>query len=152
MSRTGLGRGHQTEAASCSQLRSPLRRRRQSAALPWAARDLDQSAWGNVQVGEGVAWRLPDSSTACSIGIVNQRSEEHAVQAVEERLRDRFPDVDPGVVKDVVHGSHAELTGPVRDFVPILVEHAARERLARTARAPGAPHAPVPGRGGDAVP
>ena len=82
---------------------------------------------------------------------MNHRSEEQAVQAIEERLRARFPDVDPAVVKDVVHGTHAELTGPVRDFVPVLVEHAARDRLARTARPLGAPHAPAPGRG-DAIP
>lgn len=84
---------------------------------------------------------------------MNHRSEEQAVQAVEERLRARFPDVDPAVVKDVVHRTHAELTGPVREFVSVLVEHAARNRLARTARPPGAPHAPVPVPGrGDGVP
>ena len=78
---------------------------------------------------------------------MNHRSEEQAVQAVEERLRARFPDVDPAVVKDVVHGTHAELTGPVRDFVPVLVEHAARNRLARTARAPVLRTLPSPGEG-----
>ncbi len=100
----------------------------------------------------GVACPLPESSRACSIGIVNRRSEEHAVQAVEERLRSRFPDVDPDIVKEVVHGTHAELTGPVRDFVPVLVEHAARERLAEQPVPRVLPAPPSPGEGGDVIP
>lgn len=82
---------------------------------------------------------------------MNHRSEEHAVQAVEERLRARFPDVDPAVVKDVVHRTHAELTGPVRDFVPVLVEHAARDRLVRAAPPRVLHTLPSPGEG-NAIP
>jgi hypothetical protein len=80
---------------------------------------------------------------------VDAQTEEHAVQAVEERLLARFPDIDPTEVKDAVRGAHAELTGPLRDFVPVLVEHAARERLAHRARVRGGPKATAaraPGR------
>ncbi len=75
-----------------------------------------------------------------TIRIVDSKNEQHAVQAVEERLQARFPDIDPADVKDVP----AELTGPLTDFVPVLVEHAARERLARRARIRGGPNAPAP--------
>lgn len=75
---------------------------------------------------------------------MDSENEEHAIKAVEERLRARFPDVAPTDVKDVVHRAHAELTGPLRDFVPVLVEHAARERLARRAGARGGSDAAAP--------
>jgi hypothetical protein len=38
------------------------------------------------------------------------------------------------VVEAAVRLAHSELTGPVRDFVPVLVEHAARDRLAFAVR------------------
>lgn len=56
--------------------------------------------------------------------------EEQAVEAVIDRLADRFPQVDRGQIQDVVHDAHHKLDGnPIRDYVPVLVEHAARERL-----------------------
>ena len=92
---------------------------------------------------------LPERCGVANIRRVDAKNEEHAVQAVEERLRARFPDIDPTEVKHVVRGAHAELTGPLRDYVPVLVEHAARERLSQQApvrRAPNAPTTQVPGR------
>lgn len=55
--------------------------------------------------------------------------EQQALLDVEARLRLRFPDLDPAVVEAAVRLSYAELTGPIRDFVPLLVERAARDRL-----------------------
>lgn len=49
---------------------------------------------------------------------------------VQARLTGRFRHVDPAVVEAAVHLAHSELTGHVRDFVPVLVEHVARDRLA----------------------
>ena len=60
---------------------------------------------------------------------------------VQQRLEARFPDLDPDVVADAVQVAAAGITGPVRDYVPLLVERAARERLNR-AVAGGTP-APV---------
>ena len=51
---------------------------------------------------------------------------------VQERLEARFPDLDPTVVEAAIRVCAAEITGPVRDFVPLLVERAARERLRRS--------------------
>ena len=56
--------------------------------------------------------------------------EERAIAEVQSRLEARFPDLDATVVEAAVRLAQAEITGPVRDFVPVLVERAARTRLA----------------------
>jgi hypothetical protein len=61
--------------------------------------------------------------------------EERAVEDVIDRLAGRFPDVPRDHIVTVVHETHLELQGnPIRDFVPVLVEHAARKRLRREAK------------------
>ena len=69
---------------------------------------------------------------------------------VQERLEARFPDLDPAVVQDAVEAAAAGITGPVRDYVPLLVERAARERLKRVVAggdpAPSEPGGPEPDR------
>lgn len=60
--------------------------------------------------------------------------EAAALGAVQERLSDRFPELDPHVVEAAVRVAHSELTGPVRAYVPVLVEHLARERLGSMVR------------------
>lgn len=62
---------------------------------------------------------------------MNQASEAAAITEVQERLADRFPEVSREVVEAAVRAAHAEVQGPIRDFVPLLVEHAARDHLAR---------------------
>jgi hypothetical protein len=61
---------------------------------------------------------------------VDNEHEQQALVAVQERLRQWFPDLDAAVIEAAVRVSHAEPAGPVRDFVPLLVERAARERPA----------------------
>ena len=57
--------------------------------------------------------------------------EQNALAGVRDRLCRQFPQLDQTVVEAAVRLAHEELTGsPIRDFVPILVEHAARDRLA----------------------
>jgi hypothetical protein len=60
--------------------------------------------------------------------------EQRALVEVQQRLRDRFPELDPPVVEAAVRVAHTELTGPIRDFAPLLVEKAARDRLASAIR------------------
>jgi hypothetical protein len=56
--------------------------------------------------------------------------EARAVDQVVDRLAARFPDVSRDRVAAIVGEEHLELEGnPIRDFVPVLVEHEARERL-----------------------
>lgn len=50
----------------------------------------------------------------------------------EDRLVQRFPDISRSVIEEAVWQEHKALEGGrVRDFVPILVEHAAKARLSR---------------------
>ena len=62
---------------------------------------------------------------------MDEEHERLALAGVRERLCERYPGLDPALVEAAVRVSHLELTGnPIRDFVPLLVEHAARDRLA----------------------
>lgn len=82
---------------------------------------------------------------------MDRAAERRALAEVQARLEERFPDLHPDVVAAAVSLAHSELDGPVRDFVPVLVEHAARDRLSFALPSePGA--APVDGvEGGAAV-
>lgn len=64
--------------------------------------------------------------------------ELEAVEQVCQRLVARFPTVPMTTVRATVQELHASLVGPVRNFVPILIEHAARDRMSAIAasRAP----------------
>lgn len=55
--------------------------------------------------------------------------ETRAIHDVQERLRARFPHLDGGRVDDAVTMAHASLTGPIRHYVPVLVERAALDSL-----------------------
>lgn len=59
-------------------------------------------------------------------------SEElRALTEVVDRLAAKFPGVSRDHIENVVQQEHKLLdTGRVRAFVPVLVEHAARDRLA----------------------
>ena len=76
---------------------------------------------------------------------MDEEHERLALAGVRERLRERYPDLDPALVEAAVRVSHLELTGnPIRDFVPLLVEHAARDRLAFAIHNPSPADAPPP--------
>ncbi|NYD99715.1 hypothetical protein BJY21_000900 [Kineosphaera limosa] len=55
--------------------------------------------------------------------------EQAAVEHVVDRLQERYEGVPTEIVETVVRRAHAEFDGPIRDFVPLLVEKAARGRL-----------------------
>lgn len=80
---------------------------------------------------------------------MDRAAERKALVEVQARLEQRFPHLHPDVVGAAVSLAHSELDGPVRDFVPVLVEHAARDRLASVE--PGSPAA-APGDVGNAAP
>ncbi|WP_415854486.1 three-helix bundle dimerization domain-containing protein [Sinomonas sp. G460-2] len=60
-----------------------------------------------------------------------QQSEAQALESVRSRLTKRFPELGEETVASAVSAASSEMTGPIRDYVPILVEHNARERLTR---------------------
>lgn len=51
--------------------------------------------------------------------------------AVVDRLVERFPHTQRSVIEAVVAEEHRLLDGPIRDYVPLLVERAAKRRLAQ---------------------
>jgi hypothetical protein len=65
---------------------------------------------------------------------MDPQTEATAMADVQARLAERFPTVAVEVVEAAVRVAHSAMTGPVRDFVPILVEHSARDRLAALVR------------------
>lgn len=62
--------------------------------------------------------------------VMDGKVEAHEIVNVEARLAERFPHLERHVVAAAVRSAHSEMTGGIRDFVPVLVEHNARERLA----------------------
>jgi hypothetical protein len=61
------------------------------------------------------------------------RDEElKAIGKVVDRLVERFPSVPRSNIEEAVREEHGALeNGRVRDFVPVLVERAAKARLSR---------------------
>ncbi|MDV8147189.1 three-helix bundle dimerization domain-containing protein [Arthrobacter sp. B10-11] len=56
--------------------------------------------------------------------------ELRALDHVVDRLAEKYPAVPRQHIEDLVEQEHRSLdTGRVRDYVPILVEHAVKDRL-----------------------
>ena len=56
--------------------------------------------------------------------------ESRELAVVTERLATAFPSVPTTAVREVVTAAWSEFTGkPIRDFVPVLAERAARDLL-----------------------
>lgn len=56
--------------------------------------------------------------------------ENQRVAQVVDRLSERFPHIPTEHIAELVEAIHHELDGnPVRDFVPVLIEHDAKEVL-----------------------
>ncbi|WP_157372865.1 three-helix bundle dimerization domain-containing protein [Agromyces sp. Root81] len=67
---------------------------------------------------------------------MDHTEEVRAVDEVIDRLVSRFPDLPRDHIAAVVETAHLELEGnPVRDFVPVLVERTAKQRLKQEAKA-----------------
>ena len=57
-------------------------------------------------------------------------SEAEAISRIARRLQQQFPELPAEAVEAAVNGRYQDFYGrPIRDFIPILVEHAAREDL-----------------------
>ncbi|ROS30989.1 three-helix bundle dimerization domain-containing protein [Cellulomonas sp. PhB150] len=56
--------------------------------------------------------------------------EDKAIAEVVDRVTEKFPDVEPAVVRETVDAKLDGFDGAVvRDFVPVLVEHEAADEL-----------------------
>ena len=61
--------------------------------------------------------------------------EEVAIDHAVDRLAERFPTVPRDRIADLVHQRHVDYTGaPVRDFIPVLIEHDVKRELAEEVR------------------
>lgn len=60
---------------------------------------------------------------------MSEIDERQAVEQVAMRLSARFPDLSTALVSSTVRAEHARLDGRIRNYVPVLVERAARLRL-----------------------
>ena len=60
---------------------------------------------------------------------MHPRDELRALEHVTARLAEQFPDVPGQVVQQTVQEVHRRFDGRVRDYVPILVEREARQKL-----------------------
>jgi hypothetical protein len=61
--------------------------------------------------------------------------EEVAIDHAVDRLAERFPTVPRDRIADLVHQRHIDYTGaPVRDFIPVLIEHDVKRELAEEVR------------------
>jgi hypothetical protein len=67
---------------------------------------------------------------------MTQDDEALALEHVREALAASFPTVDEQTVRSLVDEAYAGLDGPVRDYVPLLVERRSRERLTGLTRLP----------------
>lgn len=62
-------------------------------------------------------------------------SEQRSVDEVIDRLGQRFPEVERDTISAIVAEEHEAFDGrPVRDFVPVLVEKRAKQRVKELVR------------------
>ena len=79
--------------------------------------------------------------------------EDRAIDEVVSRLSEKFGALSPEHIKDVVDEElHQFDGGRVRDFVPVLVERAAKQRLKAEAKAVDASPDAATAAGGSAAP
>lgn len=57
------------------------------------------------------------------------RDEVQAILEIREVLKERYPGLPGSLVDDIVTSEYSSLAGPVRIYIPILVEKAAKRRL-----------------------
>lgn len=61
---------------------------------------------------------------------VNDLDEDKAVGEVADRLAERFPSVPRTRIDEIVQSEREALEGkPIRDYIPVLVEHGAKARI-----------------------
>jgi hypothetical protein len=67
---------------------------------------------------------------------MDRSDEMRSVAALVERLGERFPQFSGSTIEEAVSSVHSQLAdAPIRDFVPVLVEHEVVDALKARARA-----------------
>lgn len=79
------------------------------------------------------AWFSCPKMLVVSEATATGRDERQAIDELGDRLRRRFPDVPADLVAETIARAHTEFAeAKIRDFVPVLVEHAAVNELKRS--------------------
>ncbi|GAA4343770.1 three-helix bundle dimerization domain-containing protein [Microbacterium rhizosphaerae] len=66
---------------------------------------------------------------------MDTQSEQRALEEAIARLSERFPSVDRDTIATIVREEYGSLSGArVRDYVPVLAENAATDRLRKIAK------------------
>ena len=81
--------------------------------------------------GDAQVDRVRDRSQTDPVdNVERQDHEDQAVSQVVDRLAEKFPDRPRSLIEDVVTEERHLLDGkPIRDYVPVLIEHGAKARL-----------------------
>ncbi|GAB3083164.1 three-helix bundle dimerization domain-containing protein [Pedococcus soli] len=69
--------------------------------------------------------------------------EASALEQVVSQLVSKFPSVDPETVRTVVDEVYRTFDGPVRDYVPLLVQRVSTDRLRALATGSTTPASPT---------
>jgi hypothetical protein len=78
------------------------------------------------------ATAIPSDQTLSAEQVVKHEARE--IDEVVERLSEKFPQEQPDRIRAVVDAAHEQFAGnPIRDFVPVFVERAAKDVLDRPA-------------------
>jgi translation initiation factor 2 alpha subunit (eIF-2alpha) len=57
-------------------------------------------------------------------------TEEEAIDRIADKLIDRFPSLSPAFIEDLVDQEYERLLdAPLREYIPVLVEHLVKEQL-----------------------
>jgi hypothetical protein len=68
---------------------------------------------------------------------VNEMDESKSLDRVVADLESRFPGVARHTIEQVVEGEYHQFDGaPVRDYIPVLVAHSAKNSLKKLSKAP----------------
>lgn len=127
-----LHRGEITPPSSTvnGRLARVLPMRQQVSTQGWSNADLSS---GLEQSGERVNSghrSIASESSDLFTWSMESTTEDQALSALAQRLRERFPSQPPETIEKVVRDYHRDFDGdPIRDFIPVLVERQAVDRL-----------------------
>ena len=72
----------------------------------------------------------PARDVAAEIAFLTRALKAPTLRESVDRLAERFPAVPKDRITDLVHARHLDYTGaPVRDFIPVLIEHDVKREL-----------------------
>jgi predicted metalloprotease with PDZ domain len=75
---------------------------------------------------------------------MSDETEQKSLVNVMFDLHARFPQTDQSIIEKTVHDAYLEFAGaPVRDYIPVMVERVAKNRIAALTRLANAGRAPV---------